>query len=91
MEAGPSLRCCGDKRNPETPTPIAKQISQAGGFVVLVGAQLRIGDEVHRDQKEAIPKSLKSPYPTEMRTAGIEVCMAVQNHRDGDAGQTHHD
>jgi len=54
MEAGPSLRCCGDKRNPETPTPIAKQISQAGGFVVLFGAQLRIGDEIHRDQKEAI-------------------------------------
>lgn len=55
MELLTALRSRGNESNPEAASPIPKQISEAGGPVVLFGLQLRVGKNVNGYEKEAIP------------------------------------
>ena len=89
MKVCPSLRSSGNERNAKAPAPIAEQIGQAGGLVVLVRTQLRIGDQIHRNEKQAVAESLKRPDPTEMRAIRLEIHVAVKEHCRGHKRETH--
>src|SRR5271154_6101 len=47
---------CSNECNPKAASPVPEQIRQAGGPVVLFGLQLRVGQDIDRHEKEAVPK-----------------------------------
>src|SRR5579871_1087433 len=70
----------GNERYAEAPTPVSQQIGHAGSLVVLIGAQLRIGDETDWHKKESVSDTLQHALQPVMRRIGIEVHCAVDEH-----------
>ena len=77
----------GNKRDAEARTLIAKEIREAGRFVVFVFRQERIGHLAHRHEEKRQTDSLEHTRPRFVRIVGIEVQARVaphhqsQNHR----------
>src|SRR6185312_1268752 len=76
-----AARACGRyKSNSKTASPVAKQIRQTGGFVVLVRPQLRVRNDIDGYEEEPVSEALKCPGKCVVSVVGPKVKRAVVPH-----------
>src|SRR5260370_29546161 len=85
-----SFRRCGNESNAEAASPVAKQVSETGCVVILMRAQLRIGNYVCRHEEEAIPESLKTPGDYVVAAVRRQIESAVIPHGCRHRQQAYH-
>src|SRR5579871_5707302 len=87
MKLAAALRHGGDKGNSKATSPVAEKVGEAGGAIVLVRTQLRVGKHVHGDKEEAISKPLENPGESVVIVVGRQCKGAVVPHGRTDCGE----
>src|SRR4051812_28701123 len=83
MKIATPFSSSGDIGNSKASSPIAEEICEAGCFVVLIGAQLGICNDIGRHKEEAIPKALERSCKRIVFVIGCKIKRAVVPHRRG--------
>src|SRR6516165_8715418 len=71
MVLSPAFEHGGDEGDAEAPAPVAAEIGQARGFVVLVAGQIRIGELSHRHEHKGVAEALVSAGEREMKIVSL--------------------
>src|SRR5579875_1294143 len=76
----------GGEGDAEGSAPVAEEVGKAGGAVVLVRAELGVGEHGERDEEEGVAEALQGARPGEVPVVGLQVEAAVVDERDADDG-----
>src|SRR5580698_2782507 len=70
----------GDESNAEASSPVSEQICKAGCLIVLVRLQLRIGNDIHRNEEQSISQPLQCALPRVVTAVRGQIHIAVHKH-----------
>ena len=82
MEVLAALADGGDEGDAEASAPVAEEVGERGGPVVLRGAELRVGDDGERHEEEGVTETLQGAGESVVSVVGVEVEVAVVDERD---------
>ena len=74
----------GDEGDAEAAAPVAEEVGEGGGFVVLAGTELGVGDDGERHEEESVAEALEGSGPRVVRIVGVEIEVAVVEEGDAD-------
>src|ERR1700739_981576 len=87
MEVLAALGHGGDEGNTEAATPVAKEVGERRGLVVLVGFELRIRNDRQRHEEKGVAETLQSAGQGVVTIVRIEVEVAVVEERNANDHQ----
>ena len=84
MEVLAALGHGGDEGDAEAAAPVAEEVGEGRGFIVLCRAELRIGDDGEGHEEEGVAEALQGPGPGVVGVVGLEIEVTVMDHGDAD-------
>src|SRR5579871_2739774 len=91
MEALAAFADGGDEGDAEASAPVAEEVGEAGGPIVLIGAELGVGDDAQRNEEEGVAEALEGSGEGVVSVVGLQVEAAVVEHRCGYGSDTDDD